>query len=57
MTGAHAADILRINAGSRPGVAALDAFELRRLLSLSHLQRVAMAADDEGQLAGYALAC
>jgi predicted GNAT superfamily acetyltransferase len=56
MTRAHAAEILRINAGSRPGVAALDAAELRRLQASSGLHRVAIAARDAGRLAGYVLA-
>jgi predicted GNAT superfamily acetyltransferase len=56
MTGAHAAEVLRINAGSRPGVAPLDPVELQRLQSLSDLHRVANAAASGAGLAGYVLA-
>jgi len=56
MTSAHAAEILRINAAGRPGVAALDAVELQRLQSLSGLHRVAIAAGDANRVAGYLLA-
>ena len=48
------AEVLRINAGGRPGVAPLDAAELDRLCSLDGTHLVADAGG--GALAGYVLA-
>jgi predicted GNAT superfamily acetyltransferase len=50
---ADRADILRINAGSRPAVAALDRAELDRLLALGEGHRVAVAGD--GAVVAYML--
>jgi uncharacterized protein len=54
ISGADRAEVLRINSGSRPAVAALDAAELNRLLSLGNDHRVAVG--DDGAVLGYLLA-
>jgi uncharacterized protein len=51
---ADRAEILKINAASRPAVASLDRTELDRLLALSDIHKVAVAAD--GAVLAYMLA-
>jgi uncharacterized protein len=53
MADIHHADVLRINEGSRPAVAALDHAELERLIACGGLHLVAEA--DDRAIVGYAL--
>lgn len=50
----NTSEVLRLNRAAAPAVFALDASELARLLALSPLHQA--AAQDDGDLAGYALA-